>query len=104
MALKQLLYISRPTQDVTREMLNSIASAASMRNPAFSITGLLLLGNGLFMQMLEGPPDCVETLLDTIRDDPRHRGLEVLLEREVESRFFPDWSMGSTASTPTSAR
>jgi hypothetical protein len=91
---KQLIYLSRAQSHVGFADVAAIGRVASLRNRAFKVTGLLLYGNGCFMQMLEGPEDCVDALLDTIQSDSRHHHLEVVLERMTDTRFYPDWSMG----------
>jgi hypothetical protein len=39
------------------------------------------------------PRDAIEELLERLRRDPRHTGLEVRDQHRVAQRSFPDWSM-----------
>lgn len=86
-----MLYLSealaRPC-DVT-----AIAEAARRKNAAQSLTGALCYSGGHFAQWLEGPAAAVDATLAAIGADPRHRGLRVLLRREVERRAFDGWQM-----------
>jgi hypothetical protein len=45
------------------------------------------------MQVLEGEQSAVQSLLDSIRCDPRHHGLLVLIRGPQETRQFREWSM-----------
>lgn len=58
------------------------------------ITGILLYNEGTFVQVLEGPSEAVDGLLQTIERDPRHKGILELLRGELTERQFGDWSMG----------
>lgn len=46
------------------------------------------------MQLLEGPEGVVETLFDTIKQDPRHNKVYGLVRGDISERTFPDWQMG----------
>lgn len=94
MLLKQIIYLSRPTEPVTFELLESISRISRLRNPALEITGLLLYGSGRFMQLVEGPESNVRALLDKVGSDPRHTEVEILFDRDIAKRFYPDWYMG----------
>ena len=69
---------------------------ASLRNNALSgITGYLIRANGQFIQALHGPAQAIGALLQKIVADARHRGVEVLLDRDAEQDSpFCGWSMG----------
>jgi hypothetical protein len=90
----QVIYASAATREWTPEELLHLLHGARQRNTALGITGLLGYNTGTFLQLLEGPPARVRGLLRRIEKDPRHGELTVLLERVVQTRFFPDWSMG----------
>ena len=54
----------------------------------------MLIFNGThFLNILEGSPDAIDDLVERLRRDPRHSGVEVRDERPIGSRSFPDWSM-----------
>ncbi len=59
--------------------------------------GVLLFRNGYFLQLLEGPDQAVRRKMDTIKHDPRHTKVTVLLEEVIEERQFPEWTMGYPA-------
>ncbi|MDB5696231.1 MAG: activator of photopigment and puc with domain protein [Sphingomonas bacterium] len=45
------------------------------------------------MQVLEGSPEAVEETMTRIRQDPRHREIDVLSDKGVAAREFGQWSM-----------
>ena len=63
-------------------------------NTANGITGLLLYGNGTFLQALEGEEDVVTSLYSKIEKDERHVDVQFLHHRTIEKRQYPEWSMG----------
>src|SRR5271157_3412409 len=63
------------------------------RNQARGITGVLILVDGVFFQILEGEKDTVINLMESIKRDPRHSGVKVYRERETDERAFASWSM-----------
>ena len=64
------------------------------RNVECDITGVLVFGNGVFFQWIEGPPLKVEKLIASLHVDPRHYDI-VALDRGVEKRerLYPHWEM-----------
>ena len=67
--------------------------AASRRNNARGITGLLYADGVRFLQALEGPEDKVLAAFTRIEQDPRHRAVVVLSRRTVSEREFGPWQM-----------
>lgn len=75
------------------DMLDRIAATAQRENPKKSITGVLFFVDGKFLQIIEGEEGSLRKLLERIKDDPRHANVEYLIDTEVESRGFSNWSM-----------
>lgn len=92
--MHQLLYVSSAARKMSDQELATILQAARRNNARDGITGLLLHIDGNFLQILEGDERKVEATFERISNDPRHRGVAMLLRREVEARTFQDWSMG----------
>jgi hypothetical protein len=90
----RLKYVSRMAIPLSDSDVDEITELAAANNEALEVTGVLFSSGGLFVQVLEGPDQAVESLFDAIAKDPRHRDV-LLLEREsdVEFRLFPEWSM-----------
>jgi hypothetical protein len=93
-ALFNLVYCSRAAAGTNADMVKRIVEAAQRVNLENGITGLLVLGDGVFFQWLEGPRAPLLALLDRLIADPRHHDLTLLSQdEEVRERLFPDWSM-----------
>ncbi len=94
-AVHLIVYISQAeiqAPDLGRE-IEDICEVAQRENPRHEITGVLFHENGYFVQAIEGPEAELHQLMDNIKNDPRHTGLQVLIDKEVVRRTFPDWGM-----------
>ena len=79
---------------MTHDNLLDILTVSRRNNTAKQLTGMLLYGEGTFVQVLEGEPEIISQTYNIIEKDPRHRNLIVITSGELEKRNFPDWSMG----------
>ena len=90
--LLRVIYCSRaaacgdPAQATVFEEILQQAAANNLEN---GITGVLLAGNGWFMQAIEGPESRVRGLVEQIWADPRHHSIEVKDARLTGFRRFP---------------
>jgi len=92
--LYNVVYCSRATAGVDARAVDEIIATARRHNPKNGITGMLVLGSGVFMQWLEGPYDNVTALMALLRTDTRHENIVQLSEsEEARERLFPDWDM-----------
>ncbi len=89
----RLIYVSASVEYLDEAALEALLTQARANNARLGITGLLLYGEGTFLQLLEGPRDAVAALYATIRDDPRHVRCLVLDEEDHVERLFGDWRM-----------
>jgi hypothetical protein len=94
MQLTRLIYASRATKAMDKNELAGIVCKAAERNATLSITGMLVYGNGNFLQVLEGDVFRVVELYEKILKDPRHGGLIRLSMQPAQKRLFTRWSMG----------
>ena len=93
MSFKTLTYTSLAALDLTADDLEAIHRTARELNAIDGITGMLVFNGTHFLQIIEGAPQAVDELVERLRRDRRHSGLEVRDERAVEERSFPEWSM-----------
>jgi hypothetical protein len=93
MSLKSLTYTSLARLDLQASDLEAIHRTAREVNALEGVTGLLIFNGTHFLQIIEGAPHAIDGLLDRLRRDPRHNGVEVRDERLIEQRSFPQWSM-----------
>jgi uncharacterized membrane protein (DUF373 family) len=63
-------------------------------NAGRGVTGMLLYANGTFLQVLEGPEQVIDDLVDIIKKDLRHANIQMLYRKPIERRQYSDWSMG----------
>lgn len=91
----RLLYFSQATYLISNEHVQQILEASRRNNPAVGVTGILVHGGGLFMQVLEGPEQAVLRLYVKILDDNRHSNSEIIYITPTDKRIFENWSMGS---------
>ncbi len=89
-----LVYASIATRDLHAGELIELLDAARSWNAAAGVTGLLVLADGSFLQVLEGSAEAVDTLFAEISRDERHTEVRVLSRTEVTEREFDGWSMG----------
>jgi hypothetical protein len=93
MDLTSLTYTSLARLDLQTSDLEDIHRSARELNALDGITGLLVFNGTHFLQIIEGAHDAIDDLLERLRRDPRHSGLEVRDRHRVSARSFPDWSM-----------
>ena len=92
--LCHLIYVSAASSTMTPADLEDILRASRRNNEANGLTGLLLFKDGRFIQLLEGDETDVDATFARVKEDPRHRSVEVIRHEYVMSRSFADWSMG----------
>lgn len=90
----QIVYASSATRRLSAKELLELLMISRRKNIAVGITGLLVHRQSHFLQLVEGAEDDVRSLVHRIRQDVRHDHFTVLADREVSSRWFPEWSMG----------
>src|SRR5918997_1989566 len=93
MSLKSLTYTSLARLDLEASDIEAIHRTARELNALDGITGLLIFNGTHFLQIIEGADAAIDELIERLRRDPRHGGLEVRDEWRIEQRSFPDWSM-----------
>lgn len=94
MGLISLVYVSYATHKMSASDLKDILEKSRANNRTKSITGMLLYREGYFIQVLEGEKEPVTALFETIKADPRHKGVLIITQRNIEKRDFSEWSMG----------
>lgn len=93
MDLKTITYTSRAQLDLTEDDLLEIHETARHLNVLDGITGLLIFDGNRFLQIIEGPEDAIDELVERLRRDRRHSAFELRDERSINERTFSQWSM-----------
>ncbi len=91
----RLMYLSHDLIDAEnrKRALGALFSQARSNNKRRHITGALLVSGDVFIQTLEGEEQVVRQVFETIRQDSRHDGVELLETGIVPERVFGHWSM-----------
>lgn len=74
-------------------MLAGILSAARRNNPQQGITGALICRHDVYLQLIEGPAEAIDSLYARILSDDRHTNVDLLLTEDMGERMFPAWAM-----------
>ena len=90
----RITYLSQETEPWTPVMLLDLLRHCHINNPKLGLTGLLIHGNGSFLQAIEGPEAAVEALVAKIERDPRHKNFRILRRENIDRRSYGGWSMG----------
>ena len=90
----QISYISSATPPMSTEDLLVLLRQCRENNAGRGVTGMLLYANGTFLQVLEGPDQVIDDLVEIIKKDSRHSNIKMLYRKPIERRQYSDWSMG----------
>lgn len=90
----RLLYCSQAKSDTDAEDIKEILLQSRKNNKLNEITGVLVHGGGLFLQLLEGPEQNVLRTYVKILDDKRHKDSRIIHITPAKERLFSNWTMG----------
>jgi hypothetical protein len=88
------IYASAATKEFAEFDIPRLLEKARAVNASRQITGMLLYIEGSFFQILEGTPEAVDALYQTISADPRHHRVTLIIREPVPQRSFGEWTMG----------
>ena len=92
--VRRLIYASQATGNPAIDLFTILATSRA-NNGLDGITGVLWVAEGRYIQVLEGPDESVELTFARIRQDFRHREIEVLRDEQATEREFGDWHMAA---------
>jgi hypothetical protein len=75
------------------DLVESILVSSTRNNPANGITGVLVVTETHFLQVLEGPFEPLNATFERIARDTRHEGTQLISFTEIKERKFSDWAM-----------
>ena len=87
-------YLSQATPNFSSIDLLYLLEQCQTNNRKLGLTGLLIFGNGTFLQVIEGDDHIVDALMEKISKDRRHTNFQILATFPIEERHYSDWSMG----------
>ena len=91
--LYQVIYSSKAAKAMSVADLRAILEDARAGNEKRQVTGALVYADGVFLQILEGPRQSVQSLMRSIAADTRHTHVKVFHEAGVDHRVFGAWTM-----------
>jgi hypothetical protein len=91
--LERLVYRSKATHKLGSLHLFNLLSLCRQKNRQMQITGHLLYTEEIFVQCIEGPPESIESLWQSLQRDERHYDIELISRGPLSERRFGDWSM-----------
>lgn len=92
--LAHVIYSSRAVDGYTKQQILDILSRSRANNERLGVTGMLLLSEGSFLQVLEGEKEVIKNLFMRIAADKRHANVVKIIDESIANRSFSDWSMG----------
>lgn len=89
-----IVYVSAATTPMTDDDVAAILVQARANNQRADMTGALLYNSGRFIQIIEGPDEQLRAQYAKIVADPRHNNVQMISEKRIARRQFPEWTMG----------
>ena len=93
--MRRILYISTAAKGLAPRDIGTILRQSHRNNTRNGITGLLFFDGVRFLQALEGDAAALDKTLERIRSDPRHLGIVILNDKNIDKRQFDDMAMAS---------
>jgi hypothetical protein len=84
---------------ICNKYTDEILSISRSNNSRDNITGVLIITDEDFLQLLEGSRESVTNCFARILLDNRHRNVQILYANDAGLRLFPSWSMYSIKSS-----
>ncbi len=102
--LERLLYASIATGR-TDSLLNmaTILAESDRNNARDGLTGALAAHDGQYLQVVEGQPEVLDSLLRRLESDPRHKDIRLIDRIPIAHRRFEGWTMASSRIGPEMA-
>ena len=85
--IRQIIYVSTSIDELDSDSLNALLIQSRRNNQRERITGVLFYHLGIFIQVLEGPSDSIEILMQKIMRDNRHKRMIILHDEKLASWF-----------------
>ncbi|MBD2842228.1 BLUF domain-containing protein [Erythrobacter rubeus] len=89
----RLIYQSEATDKLGAGEVFKIVETSAENNAESDLTGFLLFVSGRFFQVIEGPEDSIDDLVQRLENDPRHRSIQTIDRRPIDERAFGTWRM-----------
>lgn len=91
--LSAIVYRSRAAVRISDTDLFYLLVQARERNHRLGLSGVMVYDRGYFFQWIEGSELPLGKVWNSIRADPRHMEIVVLVDQEIPTRLFDGWNM-----------
>lgn len=91
--MRQIIYLSTAADGFGQVDMVDVLEASARNNPASGISGFLLFNGRNFLQLIEGEKPALRSLLAKLAHDPRHSGITLLEDQEIDMPTCSKWSM-----------
>jgi L-cysteine desulfidase len=83
-------YVSTANRDLNRDEVAELLEQTEIRNNNEGVNGLLVYSGGNFFEVIEGEKSKIIELFKIIKEDPRHRNIMMVFEKEIDKPLFDD--------------
>ena len=66
---------------------------AKLKNEKLNVNGILVYDKKEFLQIIEGEDSAIDSLVDSILKDSRHRDIKTIFDGAVQEKRYPRWFM-----------
>jgi hypothetical protein len=91
--LIEVTYTSVAAALLTSEEVFKIIEKSARNNLRDDLSGFLIFSGNRFFQLVEGPEQAIDALLQRLGNDPRHREIRIVSRKPVAHRSFAKWKM-----------
>lgn len=92
--MKAICYISNFVDTLRKNDINDLIHFVNLNNKRDNISGVLLIRNKYFFQILEGEDQQIDTLYSKIKKDTRHQAIVKILDKKIEASIFNAYNSG----------
>jgi uncharacterized Fe-S cluster-containing MiaB family protein len=83
-------YVSTAIRDLHQDEVLNILEETQIRNNKHGVNGLLIYTSGNFFEVIEGEKIRITDLFKVIKEDPRHKNIILIFEKEVDKPLIKD--------------
>jgi len=83
-------YLSTANRDLNQEEVAELLDLTQIRNNTAGVNGLLIYSDGNFFEVIEGEESKIKALFENIKEDPRHRNIMMVFEKNIDKPLFDD--------------
>ncbi len=83
-------YVSSANRNLNQDEVAELLDQTEIRNNNEGVNGLLIYSSGNFFEVIEGEETKVKDLFENIKEDPRHRNIMMVFEKEIDKPLFDD--------------